>query len=236
MGCYRSSFSAVFLPRQSLCARLISIPAFFKLAVTPHKKEKCKLTKEKTFKMQNILSDQLNLCLARYDLQDFLEDSFSSFFFFQYVYPDVHSLCPTQTSFFICGKKTFCALPRCGVYCAARNVHSKVQACSCRRVIVRALQFGSQQLKCVSYIQNKISIGKTSCSEHPIKWEAMPGEVQHMGGSVHFILVNIWHLHFFLWTLFIYKALLWSALLQDNHWVIAVIIIMHRVIGLWWVL
>lgn len=107
MGCYRSFFSAVSLPRQSLCAKLISIPTFFKLAVTPHKKEKCKLTKGKTFNMQHILSDRLHLSPARYDLQVFLQD-FELIFFTIMCTPDVYSLCSAQTLFFICrGKKTF---------------------------------------------------------------------------------------------------------------------------------
>lgn len=43
--------------------------------MTLYKKEKCKLMKEKTaFKMQHVLSDQLNWRIARYDLQDFLKD------------------------------------------------------------------------------------------------------------------------------------------------------------------
>lgn len=173
MGCYRSFFSAVSLPRQSLCAKLISIPAFFKLAVTPHKKEKCKLTKRKTFKMRHILSDRLHLSSARYDLQVFLQDFELIFFPLCVPLMCTHSAQLRHYFSYVGGKKLL--YPHCEVYCTSRNVHSKVQASSCG--LLWFLEHNSFEVTSsnVSIMCREGTIVKTSCSEDSVKWEARIG-------------------------------------------------------------
>lgn len=172
-GLYRYFFSAVSLPRQSLCAKLISIPTFFKLAVTPHKKEKCKLTKRKTFKMRHILSDRLHLSLARYDLQVFLQDFELIFFPLCVPLMCTHSAQLRHYFSYVGGKKLL--YPHCEVYCTSRNVHSKVQASSCG--LLWFLEHNSFEVTSsnVSIMCREGTIVKTSCSEDSVKWEARIG-------------------------------------------------------------